>query len=253
MADQSPKSLEQEAAYHRDSLASAIAGLINNRAPERMGHAAAEEASALAQSVIHKGAEAVKSNPAGLALIACGVATLAMSKAPARDTRSKADRIAKAHDRMQQKARVEANRFDTRPGQAAALRKALDRGLDALGPDAREKVKAARLKAIDAQERVERQAAKAKAQAAAQFQKDPLVSGLLVAGIGALIGAALPSTRIEREQLGATRDALFRDAEAVLRQELARVKAKGTTALDAGVAEARAQFKDEVSDPSLRH
>lgn len=100
----------------------------------------------------------------------------------------------------------------------------------------------ARLKVIDAQEKLDRQARRSAEQASAAHQSQPFLTGAVAAGIGALIGALLPSTQAEADLMGATRDKMMRDAEAVLRDEVAKLERQGKTAVEAGLREARSEF-----------
>ena len=119
---------------------------------------------------------------------------------------------------------------------AAEMRARLDRGLDDLSAKARERVKAARLKAVEAQDAVDRQAARVTAAASDTHQSHPLLSAAIAAGIGGLVGALLPNTRHEDRLMGAHRDAALRDAEAVLREELASLTRTGADALSDRIA-----------------
>jgi len=249
-----------DADAHREGLASALSALLSSRAPDTAGHAAAGQLADTARDLALRGLHAARANPAGIAFVGAGLAMLA-TPTPKRRTRpdpgaaltGEADRRIEAADaRHQQQARVRANRLDASPGAAHALRVKLDAGLDKLDPDARAKVRAARLQAISAQEHVERHAKRLAEQAQQLHAKRPLATVLAAAGIGALIGAALPGTRREADLLGAKRDQLLRDAEAMLRAEVASLEARGKDAVDAGMTAARGTLQD-VSDGTVAH
>ena len=99
---------------------------------------------------------------------------------------------------------------------------------------------------IEAQEKLDRQARRSAEQARNAHQGQPFLTGVIAAGIGALIGALLPSTKAEAELLGATRDRMMRDAEALLQAELAQLERQGKDAVETGLREAGA----EMSNPS---
>ncbi len=244
-----------EANAHRDGLAASLSALLSSRSPDAAGHAAMGQAGDLAQQVIRHGLAGIKTNPAGLALVGAGLAVMAMRRperpgpSPTAPLSADADaRIAKADERLAKQARIRADKVDTRPGRARALRLQLDAGLDRLSPDARARVRAVRLKAIEAQEVLERKSSELTERAKRTQQEQPLLTALAVAGLGALAGALLPSTRVEQDLMGAKRDQLFRDAEALLRQEIAELEAHGKSAVDAGMSAAR----DSLSEATDR-
>ncbi|MEM8822961.1 MAG: hypothetical protein AAGF30_05055 [Pseudomonadota bacterium] len=235
-----------EADAHRDGLAASLSALLSSRAPDRLGHDTVDQVAGIAQQVARHGLSGIKANPAGMALVGAGLAIMAMRRPdePGPDAAAplsaEADaRIAKASERHATRARIQADRVDTRPGRARALRMKLDAGLDRLDPDARARVRAVRLKVIDAQEKIERRSAELSERAKHTQQDQPLLTTLAAAGIGALIGGLLPSTRAEQDLMGAQRDQLFREAEAVLRSEIAQLEAQGRAAVDAGMSAAR--------------
>jgi len=103
------------------------------------------------------------------------------------------------------------------------LREKLNDGLEALPTTARDRVLKARKAALSAQEKVELQARKA-AQKSQTFMHDqPLAVGALAVGMGALIGALLPSTRREDDLLGEHRDTVMSVAKSTLHEELDKV------------------------------
>lgn len=246
MSNSGINAAKAEADAHRDGLAASLTALFSSRAPDQMGNAAVDQVGDLAQQIARHGLSGIKANPAGLALIGAGIAVMAMRRpdrpAPsaAAPLTSEADaRIAKASERHATRARIEGDRVDTRPGRARALRMKLDEGLDRLDPDARARVRAIRLKAVDAQEKLERKSAELTERAKRTQQAQPLLTTLTAAGIGALIGGLLPSSRAEQDLMGAHRDQLFREAEAVLRSEIGKLEAQSRAAVDAGMSAAR--------------
>lgn len=241
MSDSRPEDLEQEVRAHRADLANSLSALVEATDLSRNGDHAMQELTRNTQALANKTARAAKENPAGIALVGLGLAVLAMSPTGRKDvpdTRNFDDRIANADQRMRLKDDVTQGR--TSSGQMQAL---LDRGLDKLGPEARERVKSARLKAIDAQERLEKEAARLSEAASETHRRQPLLSAAIAAGIGGLIGALLPTTRREGELLGAHRDALMRDAEAVLRSELSSLTKAGADAVSERLSDTPSQSR----------
>ena len=248
-------SLESNAAQHRARLGSTIAELTNALNPERIANEALGTTSQLSQSAVNAAVTAARRNPAGLALVAMGAAAFLLGSgkqtaSPVADPQFRGGhdtRIAKAEAKIAAKAQIETGRFSAPGASAASMRKWLDAGLDRLGPDARERVMKARLKVIDAQEIVERHTAKAATAARQAHQSQPFATVLAVAGIGALVGALLPSTRAEGNLMGAKRDQLMRQAEAVLRAEAGNLHAKGADAVRSGVRAAQDTFSSETA------
>ena len=234
--------LEKNAETHRAGLADAIGDFTEALAPDRLGRQAIDDVAQAGRNATQAVAQAAKDNPVGLALIGVGAAlVLAGSAAKASNAGGTSApsmagqdaRIARADAKMTARRAVA---IDRRPGPSAStMRKMLDKGLDKLGPEARDRVIALRLKAIDAQDAAERQARKAIKTAKGTHESNPYVTGLAAAGLGGLIGALLPSTRKEAELMGAKRDELLRAAETRLKQEIADLETKGKAAVDDAV------------------
>lgn len=248
----STETLERNAADHRAKLGDTLSALSRAINPERISHEVRSSTGDLSNSVVSTAMSAAKRNPAGLALLALGAAVLTLNPSSRSRPSHLTDpgsvgghdaRIAAADARIAAKERIrESGGTGT---SSRTMRKWLDAGLDKLGPDARDRVIAARLKAIDAQEAVERQTAKAAQAARDAHDSQPLVTTLAVAGIGALIGALLPSTRRESDLMGAKRDQLMRHAESVLRAEAEALQDRGETALRSGLAAAKDQLSSD--------
>lgn len=261
MSRDSIETARAEAEAHRDGLVNALSSLLSSRYPDELGKAATGQVADTARVVAHQGIKAARANPASLVLIGAGLAMLAVpskQKSAAQPATSaqqplSADvdaRIAKADARHMQQARIQADRVDIGPGRAQALRVKLDEGLGKLGPEARARVRAARLKAVSAQEQLEQRASKLGNSLRESHETRPLMSLVASAGIGALIGALLPSTQRETETLGAKRDQLLRDAEAVLRDEIAQLEERGKAVVDAGMTAARNEMSDTLGGAS---
>lgn len=243
--------LERTAEAHRAHLTGHITALSDAINPEVTAKRAVGQTADFGQTVAKTLIDGAMRNPSGLALIGIGAAVIALNSGRKTDMRQPAsgemenydDRIARADRQMKAREQAQSGRFAGSQS-ASRLRKTLDQGLDRLSPDARARVTEARLKVIDAQEKLDRQARRAAQQASAAHQSQPFLTGVLVAGIGALIGALLPSTKAEEDLMGATRDKMMRDAEAVLRDELAKLERQGKAAVESGLREARAEFAD---------
>ena len=250
----SDDTLEKNAAQHRARLGDTIAQLTKVLDPQRITNEALGTTSQLTQSVMAVAVDTARRNPVGVALVAMGAAAFLMNNskrpnAPVQVPQSMSgqdERIAKADAKIKAKAQIKTGRFSHPGASAAEMRGWLDAGLDHLGPDARDRVMKVRLKAVDAQEAIERHAAKTVNAARQAHQSQPFSTVLAVAGVGALIGALLPSTRAEGNLMGAKRDQLLRQAEAVLRTEAEALHAKGAGAVQSGVRATQDALSDEV-------
>lgn len=243
--------LERSAEAHRAQLTDHISALASSIQPEARAKAAVGQTADLGQTLVSAALDGARRNPSGLALIGIGAALIALG-GPRRDgprltayndMHGHDDRIARADAKMRARDQASTGRFAASPS-ASALRKSLDKGLDRLSPEARARVTDARLKVIDAQEVVERHTRQATEQAREAHQSQPFLTGAVVAGLGALIGALLPSTRAEADLMGATRDKMMRDAEAILRDEMSKLEQQGKAAVESGIRSARAEFSD---------
>lgn len=249
--------LERNAETHRAHLTDHISALTSSVNPEASAKRAVGQTTDLGHTVASALFNGAKRAPTGLALIGMGAALIALNS----NSGSKSQphltsydemeghdaRIARADARMQKRQRAMSGRFAS-PQSASTLRKSLDKGLDKLSPDARARVTEARLKVIDAQEKVERQARRASKQARDAHDGQPFLTGAIVAALGALVGTVLPSTRAETDLMGATRDKMMRDAEAVMHDELAKLERQGKAAVESGLREARSEFSDSKQD-----
>jgi hypothetical protein len=237
--------LENTAAEQRARLAATVSSLTDTLDPERISQETMRHASDLTHTVLEKTIQNAKANPAGIALVGLGLAVIAMKspdrrpKDPDKAMIGQDARIAVADERIGKKAAIKADMpvAGSRPS-ASRMRKLLDAGLDKLGPEARARVTEARLKAVDAQDAFERKAARVRDAVKEQHDAQPLITTLAVAGVGALVGSLLPSTRTEVELMAAKRDQLMRDAESVLHAELAKLEHRGKDTLRAAVSAA---------------
>ncbi|MFP4239355.1 hypothetical protein [Rhodosalinus sp.] len=221
-----------------------------------------------------------RNNPVGTALAAAGIALMLAPRIEREDAKRAYDRArarvrsngahrstaagGKAHlqDRLRDaRHRVEdwgeriEERFD-------ALRDRIDAGTEELGEEARQRVVAARQRAIEARDRANAAAREARrradramhdgaAQARDNFREHPLLAGALALGVGAMIGAALPRSRVEDERLGDLSHRLMDEAEAIYRRERARLEGAARGALHEGremAAETAQSVREHVPD-----
>lgn len=119
---------------------------------------------------------------------------------------------------------------------ASEIRERLARGTEDLSAEARERVIAARHRAMDAYHRsnaaVRRNWQKGSTAAGSFVDDHPLVAGALAMAVGAAIAGALPRTRYEDETLGSYRDDLFDEAERVFREERRKAEETAEAAID---------------------
>lgn len=237
--------LERNAETHRAQLTDRISALSALVTPQAAAQRAVGQTADLGQTVTKALFDGAKNAPSGFVLVGIGAAMIALNssrngKTPPteRDQMdAQQDRTARLTRPVQQGAKAQS---------ASVLRKSLDKGLDKLPPDARARVTEARLKVIEAQEKLDRQARRSAEQARKTHQGQPFLTGVIAAGIGALIGALLPSTKAEADLMGAARDRMMRDAEALLQAELAQLERRGKDAVETGLRKASA----EMSEPS---
>ena len=158
------------------------------------------------------------------------------------------DRVSDAVSPLRDKAMVLTDRVSDAVApmrdKAMALTDRLLHGTDGFSDEAKARILTARRAAHDA--RVSTEAAMKRGSRAAGnlFDDQPLVVGALALALGAAIGGALPRTRIEDDQMGASSDQLFADAQAVFREE----RAKATAVLKAAGTEAKGAVHDAGTD-----
>lgn len=244
--------LERTIEADRTMLERTLSQLSQALSPEQIWGTIAREVQARSGPIGRTLVESAKANPAGTALVGLGVAAVLAGpkrpkSEPAYDTRSKP--LASGMSDKQ----VLTGEFDRRVAAAEAaqqseplapkMRAALNKGLANLPAPARERVIQAREAAIAAQEKVDRSAAIAARKARSFYQRQPLSTAAVAAGLGAVAAALLPRTRTEDRLLGAKRDALLQQAEFALRDEIAAATVTGEAALrdgiEAGLARAR--------------
>lgn len=231
--------IEDSVARDRDALNQTLSVLTDALEPRRVAHELKTQMESYGGELGQQAWSTAKRNPAALALVGAGIALAisgtgarAKTDAPARP-KTKADlsfeeRVARADKQMQE----ETYPMTGRAISAAKMHSALEQGLDGLPPAARKRVVAARKAAIGMQHKIETQAKKATKAASSFANQQPLATGALAFGFGALVAAMLPGTRREDEALGAQRDALLSKAHGVLRDEMAKVNDKVAQKID---------------------
>lgn len=238
--------IERNIETDRGMLARTLDQLSEAISPERISGSVAREVEARGGAAAATAIDMARANPAGAILLGLGVAALlagpkrpAPASNPARASgQSGRDTLTPEFD-----ARVAAASAPPPEPKAPRLRAALNSGLANLPEPARRRVLAARRKAIEAQEEIDRRTSAAARRARSLHQRQPLATGALAMGFGALIGGLLPRTEVEDAWLGERRDALVEQAELALRDEIARATSTGEAALresvDAGLERLR--------------
>lgn len=231
--------LEQKVEADRAALAHSFDALSDTLSAERIAHDVSETITAYGGELGSQAMAAAKENPAAFALVGAGIALLLSGSGRRQSMRPTPAPV--PEDAM--------HGFDTRVANADAeirsemsgttmsptalkLRANLDRGLNKLPPAARKRVLTARKAALDAQERLEKEAAKAATRAKRIHNDQPMITGAIAFGIGAIAAALLPSTRQEDTLMGAKRDALMADAQRVLSDEMAKLRDTAANAID---------------------
>ncbi|WP_323781394.1 hypothetical protein [Leisingera sp.] len=235
--------IEQRVDANRRRLAETLSGLSGAVAP----HSVAEQLSAAANGyggeLGRQAISAAKRNPAALVLAGAGLALLFTGNGSSRSRTAPPppaavppeaafagfDARVAAADAAMKKEMTGMSEENLRAGK---MRETLNAGLDVLPAAARKRVLKARSAALQAQEKVESHAANAAARSRTFYDQNPLAAGAIALGLGALIGALLPSTRQEDELLGARRDALAVKAEAALREEMDKLHRTASASLD---------------------
>lgn len=234
------KDIEREAASERQAFAKSLDDLTSALGPENLKTHAASLIEVYGKDLIDQTWGRAQKNPAALVLVGAGLSLLmagtgSRPERPLSDGATRPgsgrtplpedglmgfdDRIAAAEAAMKQE---EGYTMSNRPT-AQWLRDRIEDGLDALPPKARMRVREARQAAITAQEKVEDQARRVAQKSSATMQSQPLAVGAVALGIGALIGALLPSSRREDALMGEHRDRLMSKAKSVLNEEVDRL------------------------------
>lgn len=126
---------------------------------------------------------------------------------------------------------------------ADTLQRRLSEGTEHLSEEARERVAAARARALDARDRMARNVSRGTDRAADFYDDHPLAIGALAFALGAAVAGALPRTRTEDEYVGSYSDDLYDEAERIYAEEVE----KAQKVVEAGVEEAK-NVASELSD-----
>ena len=108
----------------------------------------------------------------------------------------------------------------------------LSEGTESMTEEARERIVAARERAILASEDANRGMRRGADRAGDFFEEHPIVVGALAFAVGAAIAGTLPRSRYEDEHFGAESDRLYDEAERVFQEERAKAERVAGAALD---------------------
>lgn len=236
-------SIQRDAAGERQKLAASLDSLSRAISPENIQSQAAVVAEAYGGDIGRQAWGAARQNPAAFALVGAGLGLLFTGTGsrpealPPKATLVPADeaytgfdaRVAAAEEKLNERATGMMEPEAT--PRAAWLRAKLNDGLDSLSPEARARVIEARKSVLEVQEKVEEKARIAARKSQTFMHDQPLAVGALAVGMGALIGALLPSTRREDDLLGEHRDAAMAQARRTLQEELEKVSTAAQSSL----------------------
>lgn len=124
---------------------------------------------------------------------------------------------------------------------AQSTRKAMSRGLEGLGSDARDRILAMREKAYTARLAAVRKSARL-------IEEKPVLTGAIGMAIGAAVAAALPPTDTEDRLFGRERDNLLARAKEALREERARAAETATRLAGTVASEVKSSARDLVTE-----
>lgn len=130
---------------------------------------------------------------------------------------------------------------------ADAVRQRLREGTEDLSEEARDRIAAARARAMDARDAAGRRVSRGADQAADFYDEHPLVVGALAFAVGSAFAGALPRTRVEDDYVGSYSDDLYDEAERIYAEEIEKAR----KVVKAGVDEAKTVASDlegEVED-----
>ena len=213
---------------------------------DELGHGHTSTGPSMSDRAVHAGAAARDAASGAAGAVASGVSSAAESvssgAASVRDTASDAARSARdtASDAAQGIRDTAGNVWSSASHRAEALQRRLSEGTEHLSEEARDRIAAARARAIDARDAAARRISRGTDQVADFYDDHPLVVGALAFAVGAAVAGALPRTRMEDEYVGAYSDDLYDEAERIYSDEIAKAR----EVVKAGVDEA----KDVASD-----
>ncbi|WP_299681484.1 DUF3618 domain-containing protein [uncultured Roseobacter sp.] len=130
---------------------------------------------------------------------------------------------------------------------ADRLRARVAEGTEDMTEKARQRVIAARYRALEARNQAARHVRNGADQAVDMYQQQPLIAGALALAVGAAIAAAVPRTRTEDAYLGEHSDALVSEAERIFAEEREKLKTVAKAAKDE-VKSIAEETKDAADD-----
>lgn len=168
-----------------------------------------------AKDTARRGADAVRSGASGAASSVHGAASSA--KSSVRDAASSASSSVQGAA-ASARSSVAAGAQSVQDSVAAAGNRIAE-GTENLTEEGRQRVIAARRKAIEMKRATMRSAGQGVDAASDFYDRQPLVVGALALAVGAALGGALPRTRVEDEYLGEHSDRLYDEAERIFEEE----------------------------------
>ena len=241
MANDDVTMFERQVEADRAELGATLDRLSQTLSPQNARQQTLETVERYGTQVAGQLWDATRENPAGFALVGAGLALLLSDTGRRSENDGRAEqkrkgavppdeamdgfdrRVAQADAAIQEASEKQK---DTPRPMARQMRAALNWGLEKLPPDARARVRDARMSAIQAQEEIERRGSKMKNRLSEIVDDQPIAVAAACFGLGALLGAALPATQREDELLGARRDALMERASTALAEELETLREK---------------------------
>jgi ElaB/YqjD/DUF883 family membrane-anchored ribosome-binding protein len=238
------REIEKKAAAERQALAASLDELSGVMSAENLQTHAGQLVESYGGDIGRQAWGAAKQNPAAFALVGVGISLMLTGTGTRAETRASQstrvpskdayagfdERVAAAETEMKQEV-AGMSEQDATP-RAAWLRAKLNDGLDALPTAARERVLSSREAVLDAQEKIEARARATAAKSQTFLHEQPLAVGAIALGMGALIGALLPSTRREDDLLGEHRDAAMAKANETLREEMEKLHSSAKSRLE---------------------
>ncbi|WP_113913416.1 DUF3618 domain-containing protein [Roseovarius dicentrarchi] len=217
---------------------------------DELGHGRSTSGTSLGDRASHASSAARDAAEDAAGAVASGASSVAASvssgAASVRDSASDAARSVgdTAHDAAHGIRDTAGNIWSSASHRAEALQRRLAEGTEHLSDEARDRIAAARAKAIDARDAASRRISRGTDQVADFYDEHPLVMGALAFAIGAATAGALPRTRLEDDYVGAYSDDLYDEAERIYNEEVRKAR----EVVKAGVDEARNVASDLQDD-----
>lgn len=274
----SPAEAERDAAHTRVELAATLEALDLKLSNLTANHLVEKGFNMIRDSLngsdgINRGLDAVRANPIPIALIGIGAAWLVASNTGVVDKIAQSERVGAARQRVADMASDIGNRAGSLAsdvvGKVGIGGSGTERPLGETGNplvdesgrgaasgwvhQASDMAQGAMRSVRDSSivNRVGDFAGDGTARIADQlgdaFERNPLIVGAVGLLAGALIAALLPSTRMEDELLGSTRDQLWDKAETAGQDAISRVRDAATHAIDSATDAAATQVRDTAT------